>query len=128
VKVVLYFVERPKGLVLNKTNLGLIAGMFGPETVAWNGQAVQLYTELVNYQGRMVPGIRIRAAQQPPPAPPTAQPQPAPGPAPTQQPSVAAAQQTPPAAMQPKQTPPPQPQSEVAPWEMADRQQQGPQQ
>lgn len=102
-KLVVYFNELAKGLVANKTNLGVIAQMYGTNSDAWQGQPLQLYSEMVQFQGRLVPGLRVRAAQQPPAAPAAGQTQQAP----PQQPTV----------------PPAQPQPGTAPWEVADQQQ-----
>lgn len=62
-KPVLYFQGKQKGLVLNKTNAEAIAYVYGDETDVWSGKAVEIFTMMVSYQGRMTPGIRIRAQQ-----------------------------------------------------------------
>ena len=77
-KLVLYSNELQKGLVLNKTNLGVIAQLYGTETERWPGQALQLYSELVNFQGRMVSGIRVRGGAPVQPSAPPVQPSAAP--------------------------------------------------
>jgi len=77
-KLVVYFNELQKGMVANKTNLGVIASLYGAHTEQWQGRPLQLYVEPVQFQGRLVPGIRVRAAAQQ--APPTAAPVPAPPP------------------------------------------------
>ena len=59
-KPVLFFQCRTKGLVLNKTNATVLAGAFGDETDHWAGKAVELYSELVNFKGKMVQGVRLR--------------------------------------------------------------------
>lgn len=60
---VLYFVGKEKGLVLNKTNSMNIALVYGPETDAWSGHPVTLFSAWVDYQGKQVQGLRVRAAQ-----------------------------------------------------------------
>ena len=62
-KPVLYFRGKEKGLVLNKTNAESIAYVYGDETEAWAGKAVEMFTMMVSFQGRMTPGIRIRAQE-----------------------------------------------------------------
>ena len=80
-KPVLYFLECTRGLVLNKTNATTLAGGLGHETDAWAGKKITLYRAMVEYAGKMMPGIRVRlgasapnGSQKPapsrPPAPP----------------------------------------------------------
>jgi len=65
-KPVVKFVGMPTGLVLNKTNARMIAATFGAETTLWPGKELELYSEKVSFQGRIVDSIRVRAV--PPPA------------------------------------------------------------
>lgn len=58
-KIVLYFRGKQKGLVLNKTNASYLAAAISDETDDWPGHEVVLYAAKVNYQGKMVDGIRI---------------------------------------------------------------------
>ncbi len=57
-KMILYFKGEEKGLVLNKTNSNAIAYIYGPETDGWRGNAINLYSTMVDYQGRPVEAIR----------------------------------------------------------------------
>lgn len=59
-KPVVYFQGKEKGLVLNKTNSNNIAAAYGYETEDWQGQPVELFEMMVDYQGKSVPAIRIR--------------------------------------------------------------------
>ena len=59
-KTVLYFEGPDKGLVLNKTNAGTIAGLYGDDTDQWIGKKIALFTTEVEYQGKMTLGIRVR--------------------------------------------------------------------
>lgn len=59
-KPVLYFHGKDKGLVLNKTNSGSIAALYGAETDSWEGKEVKLYPTKVSFQGSMVDAIRIK--------------------------------------------------------------------
>jgi len=61
-KIVLYFGETDKGLILNKTNAKIIARLYGPETDKWNGGKVTLYTEEVKAFGDTHNAIRIAPA------------------------------------------------------------------
>ena len=67
-KPVLYFQGKDRGMVLNKTNSTNIASMYGPETDAWTGKIVTLFTAHVDFQGKTVPAIRIKPPASPDPA------------------------------------------------------------
>lgn len=60
-KPVLFFQGKAKGLVLNKTNANNIALIYGDETSDWFGHELLLYPTMVDYQGRSVDAIRVRA-------------------------------------------------------------------
>ncbi len=60
-KPVLFFANRNKGLVLNKVNSNNIALVYGDETDDWTGQELVIYPTMVDYQGRSVPAIRVKA-------------------------------------------------------------------
>lgn len=62
-KPVLYFQNKSKGLVLNKTNANTISQAYGDETDNWISNPVVLYATETTYQGRMVPCIRVRIAR-----------------------------------------------------------------
>jgi hypothetical protein len=71
-KPVLYFEEgNTKPIVLNATNWGRLEHAYG-DSDRWPGQKVQLYSELVTYQGKSMPGVRLRAIRNAPPRPPAA--------------------------------------------------------
>jgi hypothetical protein len=59
-KPVVFFRGMQKGLVLNKTNADRLAHRLGDETGAWRGANVELYSELVSYQGQKMEGLRVR--------------------------------------------------------------------
>lgn len=58
-KLVLRFVGKDKALVCNKTNANIIAEMLGGETDDWEGKRVKLTTKKVEFQGKLVPSIRV---------------------------------------------------------------------
>ena len=62
-KPVMYFRDREKGIVLNKTNAMNLSFAFGDDTDQWMNQRVELYSERVMFQGKSVDGIRIRPAK-----------------------------------------------------------------
>jgi hypothetical protein len=59
-KLVVYFQKRQKGMILNKGNSEKLAHKFGDDTADWHGQDVQLYTEMVNFNGQRMEGLRLR--------------------------------------------------------------------
>jgi hypothetical protein len=73
------FIELPKPMVMNSTNLQLCAQALGSDdTDHWIGKQVVLYNDpSVQFQGKLIGGIRIRAPKKKPagaapPAPVTA--------------------------------------------------------
>ena len=60
VKPVVFFQNKDKGVVLNKTNANNIAALYGDDTDDWIGKEVVLYPTMVDFQGRSVEAIRIR--------------------------------------------------------------------
>jgi hypothetical protein len=60
-KLILYFVGKDKGMVLNKTNANNIASIYGDETEDWHDQEIVLFEAMVDFQGKTVPAIRVKA-------------------------------------------------------------------
>ncbi len=61
-KLVVYFVDKEKGVVLNKTNANSLAELaHSDDTDDWPGTRVMLIVVKVEYQGKRVPGIRMEA-------------------------------------------------------------------
>jgi len=59
-KIVLHFQGKDKQLVCNRTNCSIIAENLGTqETDEWTGQTVQLMVKRVEFQGKLVPAIRV---------------------------------------------------------------------
>jgi arabinogalactan endo-1,4-beta-galactosidase len=59
-KPVLFFKDKDKGVVLNKTNATVIADAYGDDTDDWGGQDVVLFSAIVSFQGKNVNAIRLR--------------------------------------------------------------------
>lgn len=59
-KLVLYFRGKEKGLATNKTNAMTISQVYGPEMDDWQGGELQLYSAMVDYQGKQTEAIRVR--------------------------------------------------------------------
>lgn len=60
VKLVVYFVGKTKGLVLNKTNGSVLASAYGDETDVWTGKTVVLFRTQTMFGGKMVDALRLR--------------------------------------------------------------------
>lgn len=65
-RLILYFIGKEKGMVLNKTNSNTIAAAYGDDTDNWEGADLILFESMVDYQGKSVPAIRVKV---PPRAP-----------------------------------------------------------
>jgi hypothetical protein len=65
-----------KPFLANRTNLRILASLLGPDTGNWIGKVVNVYVDpTVQYAGRLVGGIRVRAAMHQLPTPQPQQPQ-----------------------------------------------------
>jgi len=60
---VLYFKEFQQGMVLNKTNAKTIAKLFGDDTNNWRSKKIELFEAMVEFQGDIMPALRVRAAK-----------------------------------------------------------------
>ena len=85
-KPVIYFATEAgkpvnRGMVLNKTNASSLAYLFGDDTDRWTGKTVELFTTMVQFQSKMVEGLRIRPVnvQAPPKRASAVPPEPEPG-------------------------------------------------
>jgi hypothetical protein len=67
-KPVVYFTGKGKGLVLNITNANAIVDLFGDDTDGWKGRTIKLYPTRVDFKGKMVDAIRVKADDPAPPA------------------------------------------------------------
>ncbi len=69
-KPVLFFVDKKKGLVLNKTNASTIADTYGEEMDGWKLKTVELYPDKTTFKGDLVDCLRVRVPGReiPPPA------------------------------------------------------------
>jgi hypothetical protein len=82
-KLVVWFTNDERGLVLNKTNNRTIRGAFGDPVSGWVGKIIVLFPTQDEFRGKMGPAMRVRipppkqvgqAAKPPPsPAPPPEQ-------------------------------------------------------
>ena len=63
-KPVLHFVGTDLGLILNATNRRVIADALGDDMLTWVGKVIVIFTEMVDFEGRLVPGLRCRVPKQ----------------------------------------------------------------
>jgi hypothetical protein len=68
-KLVVWFTNDKRGLVLNKTNNRTLRGAFGDDCAEWKGKIIAVFPTMVDLRGRMVLGLRVRI---PPPKQATA--------------------------------------------------------
>lgn len=75
-KIILHFTGKDKALVCNKTNGSIIEEVLGSgDTDDWEGKRITLVVRKVEFQGKLVPAIRVsldgpvKAKPAPPPPP-----------------------------------------------------------
>jgi hypothetical protein len=59
-KLVVWFTNDERGLVLNKTNNRTMRGAFGDDCAGWAGKIIVLFPSTVDLRGKMVPSLRVR--------------------------------------------------------------------
>jgi hypothetical protein len=59
-KLVVWFTNDDRGLVLNRTNNRALRGAFGDACDSWRGKIVVLFPTQDDFRGRMVPVLRVR--------------------------------------------------------------------
>jgi hypothetical protein len=59
-KAVLTFRENEKQLVLNKTNAGTIANLYGKDFEDWVGRKIALFATEVDFAGKSTLAVRVR--------------------------------------------------------------------
>jgi hypothetical protein len=59
-KLTVWFTNDLRGLVLNKTNNRVLRGAFGDDVSGWTNKIVVVFPTMVEYRGKMVPGLRVR--------------------------------------------------------------------
>lgn len=58
-KIIVYFRESEKGLILNKTNGNTFFDLCGEDTDDWPGKKVRLLSSITTFQGKPTPCIRV---------------------------------------------------------------------
>jgi hypothetical protein len=74
-KLVVWFTNDKRGLVLNRVNNRTIRGAYGDDVAGWTGKIIAVFPTMAEFRGTMGPALRVRV---PPPkqaaATPTSQP------------------------------------------------------
>ena len=79
-KLVVWFTNDKRGLVLNRTNNRTIRGAYGDAVEGWTGKIIIVFPTMAEFRGTMTPALRVRipppkqngqsaAVAKPPPAP-----------------------------------------------------------
>jgi hypothetical protein len=59
-KLVVWFDNDRHGLILNKTNNRILRAAFGDDCAGWKGKIIVVFPTTTEFQGRMVPALRVR--------------------------------------------------------------------
>jgi hypothetical protein len=59
-KLVVWFTNHPKGLVLNRTNNRTMRGAYGDNTAGWVGKLIVLFRTKTDFEGELVDALRAR--------------------------------------------------------------------
>ena len=59
-KLVVWFTNDPKGLVLNRTNNRTIRGAYGDNTAGWVGKLIVLFPTQTDFRDNLVGALRVR--------------------------------------------------------------------
>ena len=59
-KLVVWFTNDERGLVLNKTNNRTIRGAFGDDSKAWEKKIIVIFPTMVDMRGKLTPALRVR--------------------------------------------------------------------
>lgn len=59
-KLVVWFTNDARGLVLNKTNIRTLAGAFGDACKDWISKVIVVFPTMAEYRGEMKPALRVR--------------------------------------------------------------------
>jgi hypothetical protein len=59
-QLVVWFTNDKRGLILNKTNNRNLRGAFGDDVSGWKDKIIVVFKTMVDFRGKMVPGLRVR--------------------------------------------------------------------
>jgi hypothetical protein len=59
-KLVVWFTNDERGLVLNRVNNRTVRGAFGDEVEGWTGKIIVVFPTMAEFRGKMGPALRVR--------------------------------------------------------------------
>jgi hypothetical protein len=59
-KLVVWFTNDKRGLVLNRINNRVIRGAYGDNTTLWPGKIIVIFPTMAEFRGKMGPALRVR--------------------------------------------------------------------
>jgi hypothetical protein len=59
-KLVVWFTNDNRGLVLNRTNIRTLRGPFGDDCAGWTGKVIVVFPTMAEFRGEMKPALRVR--------------------------------------------------------------------
>ena len=59
-KLVVWFTNDSRGLVLNRTNIRTLRGPFGDDCESWVGKVIVIFPTMAEFRGEMKPALRVR--------------------------------------------------------------------
>jgi hypothetical protein len=59
-KLVVWFTNDPRGLVLNRINNRTIRGAYGDDVAGWPGKIIIVFPSMAEFRGKMGPALRVR--------------------------------------------------------------------
>ena len=59
-KLILWFTNDDRGLVMNRTNIRVLREAFGDTVDSWIGKIIVVYPTSVDFRGKQVPALRVR--------------------------------------------------------------------
>jgi hypothetical protein len=59
-KLVVWFTNDNRGLVMNRTNIRTLRGPFGDNCDSWIGKVIVIFPTMAEFRGEMKPALRVR--------------------------------------------------------------------
>ena len=59
-KLILWFANDDRGLVMNRTNIRVLREAFGDTVDSWAGKIIIVFPTSVDFRGKLVPALRVR--------------------------------------------------------------------
>ena len=59
-KLVVWFTNDERGLVLNRVNNRTLRGAFGDDVAGWTGKIIVVFPTMAEFRGKMAPALRVR--------------------------------------------------------------------